>query len=46
MSDLNRGIMKFKGADTPGAIIISAIVILGAIVLLLFWGLSTAYTVG
>ncbi|WP_287274509.1 MULTISPECIES: hypothetical protein [unclassified Okeania] len=46
MSDLDRGIMKFKGADTPSAIAISAIVILGAIVLLLLWGLSTAYTVG
>ncbi|WP_287520163.1 hypothetical protein [Okeania sp. SIO2C2] len=46
MSDLDRGIMKFKGADTPSAIAISAIVILGAIVLLILWGLSTAYTVG
>ena len=46
MSDLDRGIMKFKGADTPSAIVISAIVILGGIVLLLLWGLSTAYTVG
>ncbi|WP_293149974.1 hypothetical protein [Okeania sp. SIO2C9] len=45
MSDLDRGIMKFKGADTPSAIAISAIVILGGIVLLLLWGLSTAYTV-
>ncbi|WP_202221695.1 MULTISPECIES: hypothetical protein [unclassified Okeania] len=46
MSDLDRGIMKFKGADTPSAIAISSILILGAIVLLLLWGLSTAYTVG
>ncbi|MDY7006797.1 MAG: hypothetical protein SWX82_23445 [Cyanobacteriota bacterium] len=45
MSDLDRGIMKFKGADTPSAIAISSILILGAIVLLLLWGLSTAYTV-
>ena len=45
MSDLDRGIMKFKGADTPSAIAISAILILGGIVLLLLWGLSTAYTV-
>ena len=45
MSDLDRGIMKFKGADTPRAIAISAIIILGAIVLLLLWGLSTAYMV-
>ena len=46
MSELNRGIMKFKGADTPSAIAISAIIILGGIVFLLLWGLSTAYTVG
>ena len=46
MSDLDRGIMKFKGADTPSAIAISAILILGGIIFLLFWGLSTAYTVG
>ncbi|MEB3339716.1 hypothetical protein [Okeania sp.] len=46
MSDLDRGIMKFKGADTPKAISISAIIILGSIVFLLFWGLSTAYQVG
>ena len=45
MSDLDRGIMKFKGADTPSAIAISSILILGAIVLLLLWGLSTAYAV-
>lgn len=46
MSDLDRGIMKFKGADTPSAIAISAILILGSIVFLLLWGLNTAYTVG
>ncbi|MDE5093515.1 MAG: hypothetical protein O4804_04500 [Trichodesmium sp. St11_bin5] len=46
MSDLDRGIMKFKGADTPRAIAISAILILGSIVFLLLWGLNTAYTVG
>ncbi|MGB3510802.1 MAG: hypothetical protein WBA93_16515 [Microcoleaceae cyanobacterium] len=46
MSDLNRGIMKFKGADTPSAIAISAMLILGGIVLLLWWGVTTAYTVG
>ena len=45
MSDLNRGIMKFKVADTPSAIAISAILILGGIVFLIFWGLNTAYTV-
>jgi len=46
MSDLDRGIMKFKGANTPSAIAISAIIILGGIVFLLLWGLNTAYIVG
>jgi hypothetical protein len=45
MSDLNRGIMKFKGADSPTAIAISAVLVLGAIGFLLWWALQTAYTV-
>lgn len=44
MSDLNRGIMKFQGADSPLAIGLSAIVILGGIGLLIVWGLGAAYT--
>jgi hypothetical protein len=43
MSDLNRGIMKFQGADSPIAIAISAIVILGSIAVLIGWALQTAY---
>ncbi|HEY9599951.1 MAG TPA: hypothetical protein V6D33_20000 [Cyanophyceae cyanobacterium] len=46
MSDLNRGIMKFKGADSPKAIAISAFVVLGGIGFLLWWALQSAYTVG
>jgi hypothetical protein len=46
MSDLNRGIMKFKGADSPTAIAISAVLILGSIGFLLWWALQSAYTVG
>lgn len=45
MSDLNRGIMKFKGADNPTVIAISAVLVLGSIGLLLWWALNTAYTV-
>jgi hypothetical protein len=45
MSDLNRGIMKFKGADSPKAIAISAVLVLGSIGLLLWWALHAAYTV-
>ena len=45
MSDLNRGIMKFKGADTPKAVTISTVLLLGSIALLIFWALQVAYAV-
>ncbi len=45
MSDLNRGIMKFKGADSPAAIAISAVLVLGSIGFLIWWALQSAYTV-
>jgi hypothetical protein len=45
MSDLDRGIMKFKGADTPLAIGISATIVLGGILLLVVWAMKNAYVV-
>ncbi|NJL82055.1 MAG: hypothetical protein HC890_02000 [Chloroflexaceae bacterium] len=45
MSDLNRGIMKFDGADKPVIVAISAIVVLGGIVALLVWAMRVAYAV-
>jgi hypothetical protein len=45
MSDLDRGIMKFKGADTPTAIAVSATIVLGGIVFLVVWALKNAYVV-
>ena len=45
MSELNRGIMKFEGADNPKVIAISAIIILGSITLLILWALQVAYVV-
>lgn len=45
MSDLNRGIMKFDGADNPVVVTVSAVFILGSIVLLIVWALSIAYAV-
>ena len=45
MSDLNRGIMKFEGADKPIVVGISAVVILGSILALIIWALNTAYAV-
>jgi hypothetical protein len=46
MSDLNRGIMKFKGADKPIAVVISSVLVLGGIAFLIYWALQTAYKVG
>lgn len=45
MSDLNRGIMKFKGADSPKIVIISTVVLLGSIAALIIWALQAAYVV-
>ncbi len=45
MSDLNRGIMRFDGADKPIVVAISAIVILGSIIALIIWALKVAYAV-
>lgn len=46
MSDLNRGIMKFKGADSPTAVTISTVLLLGSIVALIIWALQAAYALG
>lgn len=46
MSDLNRGIMKFDGADKPVIVVISSVVVLGGIVALVVWALKVAYVVG
>ena len=45
MSDLNRGIMKFEGADKPVVVAVSAVVILGSIAALILWALRAAYTI-
>ncbi len=45
MSDLNRGIMKFKGADSPKLIAISSFLVFGSIVVLILWALQSAYTI-
>ncbi|XGV98740.1 MAG: hypothetical protein ACAF41_07325 [Leptolyngbya sp. BL-A-14] len=46
MSDLNRGIMKFDGADAPKSIAISAVIVLGSIAALVLWALQSAYALG
>lgn len=45
MSDLDRGIMKFTGADKPVVVAISSVVVLGAIAALIIWALQVAYAV-
>jgi hypothetical protein len=45
MSDLNRGIMKFDGADKPILVGISAAIILSAITGLIVWAIKVAYVV-
>jgi len=43
MSDLNRGIMKFDGADKPVVVAVSALLVLGGIAGLIVWALRAAY---
>lgn len=45
MSDLNRGIMKFKDADKPVIVAVSAVLVLGSIAILIWWALQVAYVV-
>ncbi|MBW4466385.1 MAG: hypothetical protein KME07_13255 [Pegethrix bostrychoides GSE-TBD4-15B] len=45
MTDLNRGIMKFSGADKTPVVAISGLIILGSIVALVLWAIQTAYAV-
>ncbi|NJN63038.1 MAG: hypothetical protein HC795_17355 [Coleofasciculaceae cyanobacterium RL_1_1] len=43
MTDLNRGIMKFPGADSPILIALSSLLILGGIAALITWAYQAAY---
>jgi len=43
MTPQNRGIMKFEGADSLIAVILSGVLILGSITFLILWALQTAY---
>lgn len=46
MTDLNRGIMKFSQADSTPVVMISGLLILGAITFLILWALQSAYAIG
>lgn len=43
MTDQNRGIMKFEGADNPLAVLVSSVLVLGGIAALIVWALQSAY---
>jgi hypothetical protein len=43
MTPQNRGIMKFEGADSFPAVLVSGLFILGSIVALIVWAVQTAY---
>ena len=45
MSDLNRGIMKFDGADKPVLVTVSTFLVLGVIIGLILWAFKVAYIV-
>jgi hypothetical protein len=45
MTDQNRGIMKFRGADSTPVIVLSACLILGGITFLILWALQVAYII-
>ena len=45
MTDLNRGIMKFDGADKPLIVGVSALLVIVGIVALMIWALKVAYVV-
>jgi len=45
MSDLNRGSMKFEGADNPVLVAISAFLIFGFIGALIVWAMNNAYVI-
>jgi hypothetical protein len=45
MSDLNRGIMKFDGADRTILVAVSAVLVFGGIAALILWALKSAYVV-
>jgi len=45
MSNLNRGIMKFDGADRPVVVGVFSVIMISAIAALIIWALQIAYAV-
>jgi hypothetical protein len=46
MTEQDRGIMKFKGADNTGMVALSGFLLIGSIVFLILWALQSAYAAG
>jgi hypothetical protein len=42
-SSSNRDLIKLDRADSPGAIILSSMIVLGSILLFVAWGIRAAY---
>jgi hypothetical protein len=43
LNDLNKDMMKLDRADSPAAIVISSVIVLGSIAILVVWSLRAAY---
>jgi hypothetical protein len=43
MASLNRDLMKIDGADSTGAVLLSSVLVLGSVLLLVFWAMQAAY---
>ncbi|WP_264323960.1 hypothetical protein [Romeriopsis navalis] len=43
MATFNRDFVKLDGADSPAAVTLSSIIVLGSIAVLVLWGMRVAY---
>jgi hypothetical protein len=43
MATFNRDLIKLDGADSPGTVMLSSLIVLGSITILLLWGIRAAY---
>jgi hypothetical protein len=43
MANLNRELMKLDSADSPAAVVLSSVVVLGSIIVLVLWSIQAAY---
>jgi hypothetical protein len=43
MAVLDKSLMKVDGADSPAAIVLSSLIVLGSIMVLVLWAMRSAY---